>query len=420
MDTYRYVILGGGVVAGYAAQELAELDLQPGELCIVSADNILPYERPPLSKGFLTGATGSENLLINDEAFYREQGIDVRLNTRIEIVDLQKKRLRSFSQGEIGFDKLLIASGSNARRLSVPGAERQGVTHLHSLEDAQDLRMQAGADVVQQAVVVGGSYIAMEVAAALAQQGLEITMVVPETQLIPSLFTPEMSDFFQGYFAERGITMMMNVTPTMFTANGRVTGVRLKQEGALLPADLVFVGMGLVPDTEMFDGTGLMLDNGVLVNEFLETSVANVYAAGDIANYWDVLYNKQRRTLYWDTAVAQARQAARLLTNRRDPFTRVPYFSSQVFDLEWEFWGDPEGAHAVVQRGSIEEGSFSMWWLRKSRLIAAFVLNRPEEERELAPQWIMNQEKMPLDLLERDDLSLREPLYDRHAARRRE
>jgi len=406
MDHFRYVILGGGVTAGYAAKELAELGLRTGELCIVSKDDALPYDRPPLSKDFLSTEMPPEGVLVNDENFYNQHGIDVRLSAEVNIVDLEKKLLHTTRDEQIGFDKLVIANGVRPRTFDLPGAAQKGIIYLRSLDDARGIRVQA--QDTQNAVVIGGGYIGMEVASQLQQRGLETDLLVHGDRVMHKLFTPEMSAFFERYYKERGVRLHKNAEPVSFSWNGRESGVRLKN-GDYLPAEMIVAGLGVIPNTELFEGTGLLLDNGVVVNEYLETNIPNVYAAGDIANYYDVLYETQRRIEHWDNAVEQGQHVARILTNRREPFVQVPYFFSDVFDLSWEFWGDPTGATSIIQRGDIDSGSFSIWWLWSGRLIAAFVMNRSEDEREVAPAWIRSQEQVPLELLENPDLALDAP-----------
>jgi NAD(P)H-nitrite reductase large subunit len=418
MQTYRYVILGGGVVAGYAAQELARYDLRSGELCIVSADDTLPYERTALSKDYITGDGDETAILINDETFYNTHGIDVRLNAQVDIVDFANRILHTNRREQIGFEKLLIATGSRPRPLDLPGTNRPGMYYMHSLDDARAVRALAG--TTQSAVVIGGGYVAIETAASLRQDGIDVTLIVPEDHVMHDRFdAPELSRFFERYLETQGVQIHKGTPVTSFGAGNQVSGVTLR-EGQFYPGDFVVVEVGVMPNTELFEGTGLELNDGVVTNEYLEASVKNVLAAGDVASYYDTLFQRQRRVENWSDAAVQASHAARVLTNRREPYVKVPYFFSRLFDKTWEFWGDSLGATYTVQRGSLDDASFSQWWLRNGVLIAAMVMDRPEEERELALEWIRSQEKVPLELLERTDLSLREPYPDPHAARRRE
>lgn len=385
MDKAKFVILGGGMVAGYAAKQMVELGLASGDLTIVSADDAVPYERPPLSKGFLAGKDSQESIRINPIEFYAEHGIDLRLRVEVESVDTAAKRLRIKGAGELAFDKLVIATGARPRKLNVPGADLQGIHYLRSLDDAS--RIRAHAAKAKRAAVVGGGFIGMEVAAVLTQGGLETTMVMRTGRIWDQFFTPEMSHFFESYYAEHGVKFERNASVESFGGDGAVASSLLKG-GRALPTDLVVAGIGVDPVTDFLASSGIELSNGVVVNEFLETNRADIYAAGDVANYNDVLFGKRRRVEHWDNAVSQGQHAGRILMGDRQPFRHVPYFFSDVFDLSYEFWGDTSGADQTVTRGDITTKSFSVWWLHSQQLVAAFVMNRPDDERNAAPQWI--------------------------------
>ncbi len=203
MPDFRYVIVGGGMAAGYAAREMVERGLQAGELAIVSLDDTPPYERPPLSKGFLAGTDKEVDLLINKPRFYDEHGITLCLRTFVERIDGQRKRLRVGRRSEIGFEKLLITTGSRVRMLDLPGAASRGIFYLRSLADAKALRR--AYREARHAIVLGGGFIGMEVAAVLTSQGVNTTLVFPDARVWQQFFTPEMSAFFQRYYKERGV-----------------------------------------------------------------------------------------------------------------------------------------------------------------------------------------------------------------------
>jgi NADPH-dependent 2,4-dienoyl-CoA reductase/sulfur reductase-like enzyme len=392
MDSYKYVILGGGMVAGYASQALVERGVRPGELAVISADSDPPYERPPLSKGFLAGRDEEADLFINSPDFYHTHGIELRLGTPVTAVDLAKKLLHTGPGPTIGYERLLIATGARARRLAIPGADLPGVHYLRSLADARALRTAASG--ARRAVVLGAGFIGMEVAAALAGLGVETALAFPGERVWERLFTPSMSTFFQGYYEARGVRLLPHSRADAFTGRERLTGVRFS-DGRELPADLVVAGVGAVPAVEALADSGLTLADGVLVNASLETSEADVYAAGDVANYEDLLFGRRRRVEHWDNAVEQARHVAAVLTGERTPFVHVPYFFSDVFDLSYEVWGDATGADRVAYRGDVASDSFSAWWLRGERLLAAFIMNRPDEERERAPEAIAGHASLP-------------------------
>jgi NADPH-dependent 2,4-dienoyl-CoA reductase/sulfur reductase-like enzyme len=376
---YEAIILGGGMVAGYAAKEAVEGGIKAGQLTIVSADEALPYERPPLSKSFLAGKDNEQSVLINDEAFYREHGIDVRLKTPVGSIDLPGKKLVAKSGEEFGFQKLVLATGARVRTLDVPGSAGGNVLYLRSLGDSARLR-----DALKSAkkvAVVGASFIGMEVASQSAQQGRETVLVFPQDRVWKSFFTPEMSRFFAKYYQDRGVRLAPGAQVT-----GIGDGSVSLSTGVKLDADLVVAGVGVTPVTDLAEAAGLETDNGILVNEFLETGAADVYAAGDTARFQDALSGKRRRLEHWDNAVKQGQYIARRLRGEKEPFRNIPYFFSDVFDLSYEFWGDADGAERTEYKGDVNSSSFSAWWFKGERVVAAFVMNRPDEEREAASQ----------------------------------
>jgi NADPH-dependent 2,4-dienoyl-CoA reductase/sulfur reductase-like enzyme len=263
--------------------------------------------------------------------------------------------------------------------------------YLRSLDDSRRLR-EAYEDA-KRAVVIGAGFIGMEVASVLARRGVETTMLFPEDRVWQRLFTPPISAFFERYYQERGVSFARGES---IAAIGGAHGVEnvVTESDRSLPADLVVAGIGVVPVTDLFSGSGIGYDNGVIVNEFLETNVPDVLAAGDVAQYHDVIFAKHRRVEHWDNAVEQGKHAAKLLLGEREPFVHVPYFFSDVFDLSYEFWGDTTDADDVVYRGDIDSGAFSAWWLRDGVLVAAFLMNRPDEERDIAAAWIADRRRV--------------------------
>ena len=391
MKRYKYVILGSGVAAGFAAREFAQQQVEPGLVAIVTADSILPYDRPPLSKGFLAGECSPEDILIEKAAFYREHGIEVKTRTLVVNLDVSRRILHCQPAGRIGFEKLLIATGSEVRRLRLPGVHLKGLYYLRLLRDAQALRLRIKKG--SRAVVIGSGFIGMEVASILAKGGVETTLVFPQDRVWSKLFTPEMSAWFQHYFERHGVRLLPGEKVAALLGNNSIRSVGLAS-GVEVPADFVVAGIGVVPATRLFEKTPLKIRDGIQVNGFLETNCPGIWAAGDVANYPDKVFRKRRRLDHWDNAVEQGRCAVRNMMGKPQPFVHVPFFFSDLFDLSYEFWGDAEGADDIVYRGGIASGKFSVWWFRGERLVAAFVMNRPEEERELAPKWIMERTRI--------------------------
>ena len=379
------------MVAGYAAKEFVAQSGEKGKLAIVTAENALPYERPPLSKGFLAGQEEASHLQISDAAFYRQNGIAIYRNFPVGKVDLRGRRLRSSSGKVIGFDKLLLATGSTVRRLKVPGANRSEIFYLRQIEDSQAIQAQMKRD--KRAVVIGSGFIGMEVASVLASHGVRTTMVFPDDRVWKRLFTPPVSNFFERYFVDRGVTFVKKEKVVAFAHKNRECQVVLAS-GNEVPTDFVVAGIGVTPAVELFQRTPLETDDGIKVNEFLETGVPGVWAAGDIANYPDQIFHRRRRVEHWDNAVEQGRVAMRNVLGKLQPFIHVPYFFSDVFDLSYEFWGDADGHDQVVYRGDMEGKQLSVWWLKNQKLCAALIMNRPEEEREFAARWILRRPRL--------------------------
>jgi 3-phenylpropionate/trans-cinnamate dioxygenase ferredoxin reductase component len=395
----KYIILGGGMVAGYAAKELASRGLKSGELAIISADTALPYERPPLSKSFLSGKDNETSILINGADWYQQNGIEVRLNTVIESIDPNKRLLRSNSGEEFECLQLLLATGARARKLDVPGNNLKDVFYLRSLKDSEAIRSRNA--IAKEAVVIGGGFIGMEVASVLAQRKIQTMMVIREDRVWSRVFTPLMSAFFEAYYISRGVRIVKEAEIASFEGKDAVQAVLLR-DGSKISCDLVVVGVGASPVTDLVEKTGIKVENGIVVNEYLETSRAGVYAAGDVANYPDAVFGKRRRVEHWDNAVSQGQHWARVVTGEKEPFVHVPYFFSDVFDLSYELWGDSAGATDTSVRGDSNTSSFSVWWLKDNRVVAAFVMNRPDEERQVAPEWIKSHQTVSRERLADD------------------
>jgi NAD(P)H-nitrite reductase large subunit len=403
MRKSNVVILGGGMVAGYAAKEMVQLGLSKGELSIFSADDAVPYERPPLSKGFLAGKDSEESIQINPQQFYSDHGIELTLRCPVAGIDSKRKRLTLAAGDEVEFQKLIIATGARPRKLQIPGSSLQNLLYLRTLDDSKKIR--SASQGVRRAVVIGGGFIGMEVTAVLAQKGIEVTMILSDDRIWKRLFSPEMSKFFESYYEARGVRIRRSSVVTELRGDHKVETAVLR-DGQQIECDLVVAGIGVEPALEVVSGSGLEIDNGIVVNEFLQTRHPDIYAAGDVANYQDVLFNKRRRAEHWDNAVSQGQHCARCIFQTPTAFRHVPYFFSDVFDLSYEYWGDSSTADKVVHRGDVTSRSFSVWWLNQGSVVAAFTMNRPDEERDHAPKWIESRQRISPEKLADESSSL--------------
>jgi NADPH-dependent 2,4-dienoyl-CoA reductase/sulfur reductase-like enzyme len=212
-------------------------------------------------------------------------------------------------------------------------------------------------------------------------------MVLNDDRIWKRFFSTQMSAFFESYYADRGVRFVKSATVKQLRGNGIVSSVALA-DGQSVPCQMVVAGIGVTPLTEVLATSGLEVQDGVMVNEYLRTRHADIYAAGDVASYQDVIFGKRRRVEHWDNAVSQGQYCARALMGDQTPFRHVPYFFSDVFDLSYEYWGDASGADELIHRGDLASKSFSVWWLQQQRVVAVFTMNRPDEEREAAPKWI--------------------------------
>jgi NADPH-dependent 2,4-dienoyl-CoA reductase/sulfur reductase-like enzyme len=338
-----------------------------------------------LSKGFLAGKDSEESIRINAETFYREHGIDVRLGCEISGVNTGQKLLFLASGAQFEFDKLIVATGARVRTLDIPGAKLTNVRYLRSLDDSKAIRQNA--QNVKRAVVIGSGFIGMEVTAVLAQKGIEVTMVLRDDRIWKQFFSPQMSHFFEAYYEARNVRFIRTAEVKELRGDGAVNSALLG-DGQTIACEMVVAGIGVRPVTELLANSGIEVADGVVVNEYLESSQPDIFAAGDVANYKDVLFERRRRVEHWDNAVSQGQHCARVLMGERTPFKHVPYFFSDVFDLSYEFWGDSSGADETIHRGDLSTNSFSVWWLRGKSVVGAFTMNRPDEEREAALKWI--------------------------------
>lgn len=300
---------------------------------------------------------------------------------------------------------MLIATGARARKLDCPGNDLRNVFYLRSLDDSRNIRDNAA--TAKRAAVIGGGFIGMEVASVLAQKNIETTLIIREDHVWSRVFTPAMSKFFEQYYASRGVRLLKEETVARLEGKERASTAVLSS-GDKIACDIVVAGVGAAPVTEAFAKTGLEVENGIVVNEYLETNQAGVFAAGDVASYFDRIFNKRRRVEHWDNAVSQGQHWASVVRGDRQPFMHVPYFFSDVFDLSYELWGDSQGATETVVRGDGNSSSFSVWWLNRDRLVAAFAVNRPDEERELAPEWIRSKQHISRERLKDQNRPLRE------------
>jgi NADPH-dependent 2,4-dienoyl-CoA reductase/sulfur reductase-like enzyme len=380
MSDYRYVIVGGGLAGGKAVEGIRAVD-EEGSIALVTSEPRRPYHRPPLSKGFLRGEESREAIFVAEEDdYYEAHNVDLMTNTEAVRLD-RETQLVGLSNGEgLNYERLLLATGGRARRLPLPGNALTNVFTLRTVSDAQAIREAAGKG--KRALVLGGSFIGSEVAASLSMLGTEVTMAFPESRLLERIAAPEMSAFLQDVYAEKGIEILPGVTPEALRGNEHVTRARLSN-GTVLDVDCVVMGVGIDLNTMLARESNLKLnaEGAVIVDAHLRTSDTRIYAAGDIAAWPDQTFDQQLRVEHWDVARAQGLRAGRNMAGEDEPYTTLPYFFSDLFDLSFEVWGDLSHWERTVLRGELDARSFTFFYFAEDgKLSGVFTMGRPEEE----------------------------------------
>ncbi|XP_047969155.1 monodehydroascorbate reductase 4, peroxisomal isoform X1 [Salvia hispanica] len=407
---FVYVIIGGGVAAGYAAHEFVQAGVSSGELCIISEEPVAPYERPALSKGYLLPeaparlpsfhccvGTNGERLA---PKWYNENGIELILGTRVKSADVRRKTLLTATGETISYKYLIVATGARVLKLfcfyilalkleefGVNTLDAPNVCYLRDVADADRL-----VDVMQsrsggQAVVIGGGYIGMECAASLVINNLNVTMVFPEAQCMARLFTPKIAAFYEEFYQSKGVKFVKGTVLTSFDFNsdGKVCAVNLR-DGSKLPADMVVVGIGIRPNTSLFEGQLTMEKGGIKVNGKMQSSNSSVYAIGDVAAFPVKIVGETRRLEHVDSSRRAARHvvSAIIVPEKTGEFDYLPFFYSRVFTLSWQFYGDNAGE--VVHFGDFSGNTFGAYWMNKGHLVGSFLEGGTKEQYEALAQ----------------------------------
>ena len=371
----RVVIAGAGHGAGQAVATLKQKNFA-GEVVLVGDEPWLPYQRPPLSKKYLAGELAVERLLFKPEAFYDQPNFDVRLSTRVTSID-RSERCVATEAGPIEYDWLILATGSRVRRLMIDGADLDGVHYLRNISDVDRIRTDLAA--AQKIVIIGAGYIGLEVAAVARQLGLEVHVIEMADRVMSRVVSPPVSTFFEREHATRGVRLSLSTGLAGFTGeNGRVTGVKTNRED-VIAADLIVVGIGIQPNTELAAEAGLEIDNGIVVDDRCRTGDQQIYAIGDCSAHPSRIYGGRIRLESVHNAVEQAKTAAANVCGEDAVYDQVPWFWSDQYDIKLQIAGLSDGYDQLVIRGDVSSRSFACLYLADGRLLAVDAVNAPKD-----------------------------------------
>ncbi|WP_119461003.1 FAD-dependent oxidoreductase [Rhodospirillaceae bacterium SYSU D60014] len=368
------VIIGGGG-AGNAAAEMLRREGHSGRIVMISADESVPYDRPNLSKDYLAGTAPEEWIPLRSEKFYKKHDIELLLKTRATAIDTRGKQVTLSDGSARAYDALVLATGGEPVRLDLPGADRPHVHYLRSLDDCRAIIRAAGQ--ATRAVVVGASFIGMEVAAALRVRDLEVHVVAPGKRPMERVLGPEMGDHIRKLHEGRGVRF--HLEQTLAAIDDRSVTL---QNGETIEADLVIVGIGVRPVTEIAEQAGIRTDRGILVNEYLETSAPGVFAIGDIARWPDPLTGDRIRVEHWVVAERQGQTAAKNILGRRERFDIPPFFWTQHYDTSVNYVGYAERWDRIAIDGRIEDGDCRLAYERDGKTLAVVTIGRDKESLE--------------------------------------
>ena len=368
------VIIGAGHAAGQAAASLRQAKYA-GDITIVGDEAHIPYQRPPLSKAYLKGDQSADKVYLRAESFYADRNIAMKLSTRATAIDTTAKTVALSSDETLHYDHLLISTGSRPRKLSIDGSDLPGIHYLRTMDDVDGLRdgMHADANLV----IVGGGYIGLEVAAVGRELGLNVHVLEMEERILQRVTTPEMSAYYHQLHEGRGVNIHTNTAVTGFAGDGKVQGVLCGDKR--FPADIVIVGIGIIPNTELAEAAGIVCDNGIVVDDHCCTSDPNVYAAGDCTNHPNPLLDRRLRLESVPNAMDQARVSTANMLGDDKTYAAIPWFWSDQYELKLQMVGFSADGDAQVLRGDMASNQFAIFYLKDGKVVAADAVNSPKE-----------------------------------------
>lgn len=371
MSTHSIVIVGASL-AGLKAAETLRQQGYDGRVALIGDEPERPYQRPPLSKGWLAGTADLDDVYLKDTEWYADNGIELRTSTRVVGLEVDAHKVELADGSFVGYDQLLLATGSQPRRLNLPGANLAGVHYLRTLADAE--RLKAAAAAASSVAVIGAGWIGAEVAASLRQLGLPVALLDVAPVPLHRVLGDKVGSVYHDLHTANGVTMLMGTGIATLRGDNGVQEV-WTTDGRTIAADLVVVGVGAAPRTELASAAGLTVDDGIVVDAQLRTSAPDVYAAGDVARTWHPLYGEHLRVEHWANALNQGVTAAASMIGDDVSYDRIPYFFSDQFDLGMEYSGHAPAWDRVIVRGSLPDREFIAFWVLNGVVMAAMNAN---------------------------------------------
>ncbi|WP_317931912.1 NAD(P)/FAD-dependent oxidoreductase [Halioxenophilus sp. WMMB6] len=374
--TQTCIVIGASHAAAQLTASLRQEGWE-GKIIVIGDEQQLPYNHPPLSKAYLSGDQSADELLIRKPNFYEQKEIEFRLGLRVEKIDRAAKTVALNNGETLSYDKLALCTGSRVRTVSLPGIELAGIHYLRDLKDVDGIRGEVVAG--KSAVIVGGGYIGLETAASLKKLGMSVTVLEMAPRVLARVTAPELSEFYTRVHTEEGVDIKTGVAVSEFIGGDRVEKVTCA-DGSEYAADLVVIGVGIIPNVELAQECGLEVENGVVVDEFARTNDPDIVAAGDVTNHYNGIYKIRLRLESVPNAADQAKSAAASICGKEKLYCTLPWFWSDQYDLKLQIAGLSQGYDQVVIRGDKDSGrSFAAFYLREGKLIAADCVNRPPE-----------------------------------------
>jgi 3-phenylpropionate/trans-cinnamate dioxygenase ferredoxin reductase component len=369
-----FVIVGGGMAGALAAQTLREEGFD-GKITMLGQEPNAPYERPPLSKDYLQGKAERDSIFVHPQPWYAEHAVELSLGSAVTSLDPASRTVITTNGDQLRYDKLLLATGSKPRHLDVPGADLDGVYYLRNVEDSDRLKIKFAE--AKQVVIIGAGWIGLETAAAARAAGLDVTLLVSGDLPLEHVLGPEVAPIFDELHRSHGVDLRYRTTAVELTGSHEtVTGIMLS-DGSRIDADMIIVGVGVAPRTELAAAAGLKIDNGIVVDEHLRTSDPDIFAAGDIAQTYSPRLGRHIRVEHWANARRQGAVAAKAMLGQDAVDVRPSYFFTDQYDLSMEYTGDigPAGYDRVIFRRHTDSNEMIVFWLYEQRIQAGMNIN---------------------------------------------